>query len=141
MAPRLMLQEGSRAMTEHPNAELWRRAQAAFSSRDFSALREFWSDDIVYHFPGKRRLAGDYRGIQAVVAFFGELVATNVQITEVHDVLASDEHVVALVRGTVSRHDQEMSIDGANVYYVRDGKITEAWLLSTNEAALDEFLS
>jgi hypothetical protein len=128
-------------MQEHPNAELWRKGQEAFSRRDFDAVREVWADDIVYHFPGTSHLAGDHKGLQAVQAFFAKLVEMNVQITEVHDVLASDEHVVALVRATASRQGRELSLNQANVYNVRDGKVAEAWLLPTDQAALDEFLS
>ena len=115
--------------------------QAAFSRRDFDAAREFWADDIVYHFSGTSHLAGDHKGFQAVQALFAQLVEFNVQITEVHDVLASDEHVVALVRGTASRQGKQLTINQANVYNVRDGKITEAWLLPTDQSAVDEFLS
>jgi hypothetical protein len=128
-------------MQEHPNADLWRKGQEAFSRRDFDALRNFWAEDIVYHFPGASHVAGDHRGLQAVLAFFAKLVEMNVQIAEVHDVLASDEHVVALVRATASRPGKELSFHQANVYNVRDGKVTEAWLLPTDQAALDEFLS
>ena len=126
-------------MPEHPNAELWRRAQAAFSRRDIDALKEVWAEDIVYHFPGKSRLAGDHKGIEAVVALFAQLFKA-AQITEVHDVLASDDHVVALIRLTLSREGQGVSINQANIYHVRDGKLTEAWLLPTDQAAMDEFL-
>ena len=128
-------------MQEHPNAVLWRKAQEAFSRRDFDSLRESWAENIVYHFPGTSRLAGDHRGLQAVLAFFANLVEMNVQIAEVHDVLASDEHVVALVRATASRPGKELNVNQANVYNVRDGKITEAWLLPTEQSVMDEFLS
>ena len=129
-------------MPEHPNAELWRKAQAAFSHRDIDALREYWSDDIVYHVPGaRRRLAGDYKGLGAVVAFFAELMETGSQITDVHDVLTTDDHVVALIRLELRREGRELSVNLANIYHVLDGKITEAWLLSTDQAAMDEFLA
>ena len=128
-------------MEEHPNAVLWRKAQEAFSRRDFESLREFWAENIVYHVPGTSRLAGDHKGLQAVLAFFAKLVEMNVQMAEVHDVLATDEHVVALVRATASRPGKELNINQANVYNVRDGKITEAWILPTEQSVMDEFLS
>ncbi len=125
-------------MPEHPNAELWRKGQEAFSRRDFDSLKEFWAEDIVYHFPGASHIAGDHRGLQSVLAFFAKLVEMNVQVAEVHDVLASDEHVVALVRATASRPGKELSFNQANVYNVRDGKVTEAWLLPAEQTAVDE---
>ncbi len=128
-------------MAEHPNAELWRKGQEAFSRRDMDSLRTFWADDIVYHVPGANPIAGDHKGLDGVLALFAKLVEMNVRIVEVHDVLASDDHVVALVRGTASRQGKELSLDQANIYHVRDGKINEAWLLPTDQRAFDEFFS
>ena len=65
----------------------------------------------------------------------------NARIVDVHDVLATGEHVVALLRTTASREGRELSMNRANIYHVRDGKITEAWLLTTDQRAADEFLS
>ncbi len=128
-------------MAEHPNAQLWRRAQEAFSRRDMDALRTLWADDIVYHVPGASPIAGDHKGLDAVLALFAKIVEMGIRIVDVHDVLASDDHVVALVRGTASRRGQQMSMNQANIYHVRDGKIAEAWLLPTDQLAFDEFFS
>ena len=128
-------------MAEHPNAELWRKGQEAFSRRDMDSLRTFWADDIVYHVPGANPIAGDHKGLDGVLALFAKLVEMNVRIVEVHDVLASDDHVVALVRGTAIRQGKELSLNQANIYHVRDGKIKEAWLLPTDQRVFDEFFS
>ena len=128
-------------MAEHPNAELWRKGQEAFSRRDMDSLRTFWADDIVYHVPGGNPIAGDHKGLDAVLALFAKLVEMNVRIVEVHDVLASDDHVVALVRATANRQGKQLSANQANIYHVRDGKITEAWLIPTDQRAFDEFFS
>ena len=128
-------------MPEHPNAELWRKGQAAFSRRDTNALKEVWSDDIVYHLPGTSHLAGDHRGIDAVQALFAQIMATGGRITDVHDVLAGDDHVVALIRLTLSRENRDLTVNLANIYHVRDGKLTEAWLLPTDQTVMDEILA
>ena len=86
-------------VVEHPNASLFRRGYEAFTSGDLDTLRETFSSDIVWHVGGRNRYTGDKRGIDNVLAFFVELT----QITDgtfrldVHDVLAKDEHAVALV--------------------------------------------
>ncbi len=56
-------------MAEHPNAELWRKGQEAFSRGDMDSLRTFWADDIVYHVPGNNALAGDYKGEDGVLQY------------------------------------------------------------------------
>jgi len=128
-------------MAEHANAELWRKASAGFVRGDVGTGRAFFSDDVVYHVPGANPLAGDYEGLEAVGALMLKFRQMNVRIVEVHDVLATDDHVVALPRGTASREGNELSLNQANIYNIRDGKITEAWLLPTDQRAVDEFFS
>ena len=131
-------------MAEHPNAELWRKGQEAFSRRDMDALRTFWADDIVYHVPGAHPIAGEHKGLDGVLAFFSklaELTEGTVRIVDVHDVFANDEHVVALLRFTASRQGKQLSWDQTHIYHISEGKITEAWLVATDQRALDEFFS
>jgi len=130
-------------MAEHPNAELWRKASLAFirGDADPSEARKFISDDVVYHVPGAGPLAGDHEGFEAVRALMLKIREKNLRIVDVHDVLATDEHVVALLRTTASREGRELSMNRANIYHVKDGKITEAWLLTTDQRAADEFLA
>ena len=129
-------------MAEHPNAELWRKASLAFiRGDDPSEARKFISDDVVYHVPGNGPFAGDHEGLEAVQALMLKIREKNLRIVDVHDVLATDEHVVALLRTTASREGRELSMNRANIYHVRDGKITEAWLLTPDQRAADEFLS
>jgi len=131
-------------MVEHPNAELWRKAQEAFSRGDMDTVRSTWADDIVYHVAGSSALAGDHRGKDGVLSYLAkaaELTAGTLRIAEVHDLLANDDHVVALVRLTAKRQGKQFTWNQANVYHVRNGKMTEAWALPPDPWALDEFLS
>ena len=46
-------------------------AQAAFyAGEDVSAVRDVLTDDIVWHVPGSNAIAGDHRGIDAVLDYF-----------------------------------------------------------------------
>ena len=132
---------------EHPNAELWRKASVGFvrgnvrGDGNLDQMRSFFSDDVVYHVPGANALSGDHEGLEAVAALMLKFREMNVRIVEVHDVLATDDHVVALVRGTASREGGELSLSQANIYNISDGKITEAWLLPTDQRAVDDFFS
>ena len=131
-------------MAEHPNVKLWRDAQEAFSRRDMDAVGRFLADEVVYHFPGISVLGGDHEGVDGVLAFFArimEVTERTFRIAEVHDILANEEHVVALLRLAASRGGKQFAWDQANIYHVRDGKITECWLSPSDQGALDGFLS
>jgi ketosteroid isomerase-like protein len=82
----------------HPDEEIVRRGYDAFSRGDMQTLRELFDPDVVWHTPGRSQLAGDHRGVDAVLGFFGrtmELTGGTFRV-EVHDVVANDEHVVGL---------------------------------------------
>jgi len=60
---------------------------------------------------------------------------------DVHAVFADDEHAVALVISTASRGGKTVTVDEAHVYHMRDGRVTEFWDASTDQAASDELMA
>ena len=97
-SPGLLASNWEETMAEHPNVTLIRDGYAAFAKGDLAALSDLFAEDLVWHVPGQSQLAGDYRGQEAVFAYFGKLM----EVTEgsfridVHAVLADDDHGVAL---------------------------------------------
>lgn len=55
------------------NVDTIRRGFEAFAAGDLDAIRDSMSPDVVWHAPGRSSLAGDYRGIDAVLGYFGQL--------------------------------------------------------------------
>lgn len=90
--------QGSIAMA-HPNEDLVREAFAAFGRGDLDALRnQYLEADVRFHVPGRSPVAGDHEGVDQVLALFGkffELSGGTLRL-ETHDVVANDEHAVAL---------------------------------------------
>ena len=60
---------------------------------------------------------------------------------ELHDVTASADHVVALVKAHATRGDQTCDYDTAEIFHIRDGKISERWAFSDDTARITEFFS
>lgn len=127
----------------HPNEELLRNGYAAFEKGDLDTLRGLFADDIVWHSPGKGPLSGDYRGIEDVFGLFGKVLELSGGTfrNEIHDILADDEHGVALVTATGERKGKTLNDKQAHVFHVRDGKVTEFWLQTFDLYTNDEFWS
>jgi ketosteroid isomerase-like protein len=129
-------------VAEHPNVARIRDGYAAFAEGDFAALTDLLAEDLVWHQGGRSQLAGDYRGREAVFGYFAKLM----EVTEgsfhsdVHAILADDEHGVALTVATASRDGRSMTANDADVMHLRDGKITEFWTSSTDPYAFDELI-
>lgn len=126
----------------HPNEERARKGFEAFSAGDLDTVRETLADDVVWHVPGRSQLAGDYRGKDEVFSFFAKLmdVSGGTFRIEVHDILANDEHVVALTRSTAEREGRQHETKGAQVLHVdSEGQVTESWFHPEDAYADDEF--
>jgi uncharacterized protein len=127
-------------VTEHPNVELARQGYEAFAKGDMATLSELIAADVVWHVEGAGPLSGTYRGRDEVFGFFGRLAQETAGTfrLDVHDVLANDEHSVALCVLSATRGGRSLEMPVANVSHVRDGKITEFWAATTDpQAAID----
>jgi uncharacterized protein len=128
----------------HPNEDLVREGFAAFGRGDMDALRkQFFADDIRWHVPGRNPLAGDYEGPEQVIQYFTRVFeATGGTLgIELHDVLANDNHAVALYTVSGERAGKQLTDNEVLVYHFRDGKVSEAWTHATDQYAADEFFS
>ena len=114
---------------------------ARLGERDYEAVMSYLADDIVWHTPGDNPLSGDYQGKDAVLALFGRLFQETGGTfrADVHDLLANDDHGVGLVTVTARRGDRSLTVNDVNVFHLRDGKVTECWIASTDQQAEDEF--
>ena len=130
-------------MAEHPNAKLIRRIYDVGSAGGTDWAAEAMADDIVWHVPGRGAYAGPHRGKDAVLAFFSRVIpGLETFKIEVHDVVATDEHVVALVHYDHRRDGHAFSQLGAEVFHVNEaGKITAFWALIDDTSAFDEFFA
>ncbi len=128
----------------HPNEDLVRAGYAAFGAGDIESLRETYFDPgIVWHFPGNNPFSGDFEGIDAVIGWLGrsfEASGGTISI-ELHDVLANDEHAVALAHVTAQRNGKSLDDSGVQLFHVSNGKVTEVWTYSADQAASDAFWS
>jgi ketosteroid isomerase-like protein len=107
------------------------------------AFHQIFAEDITWHVPGRGPLAGDYKGIDGVIGYFGrsmELSGGTFRV-EVHDVLANDAHVVGLHTSTGEREGKSLHDDGALVFHVGGGKVHEVWQLFGDMYASEEFLA
>jgi uncharacterized protein len=125
--------------TEHPNAELIRESFSALERGDSKWLEDHLADDVVWHVGGNSRAAGQYQGKDAAMGFFTAGTGGSNSV-DVHDVLANDDHTVVL--GTahlVAPDGDRVDYRFVNVFHVQEGKVTEVWGMSENDAETDPF--
>ncbi len=130
-------------MADHPNATLLRKGYEAFGAGDMATITELFREDVVWHLAGNNPLSGVHRGRDAVFAIFAKTtqLSGGTFKVDVHDVLANDEHAVALTRATASREGKQYDSLDTDVYHVSGGKVTEWWSFAEDQRLADEFWS
>jgi ketosteroid isomerase-like protein len=108
----------------HPGEETIRRAYAAINAGDPTALASEFTRDAVWH-GGESAITG----ADAIARLVGQLreASGGTLRIELHDVLANDEHAVALQTTRAEREGRSLVDRVVYVFHLRDGKIAEAW--------------
>jgi uncharacterized protein len=128
-------------MADHPNLDLMRRGYAAYTSGDLETIGQLLADDVVWHVSGRSPLSGDYIGKEQVFGFFGKLqeLSDGTSRVEVHDLLADEEHGVAIVTQSGTRNGRSYEGRVTHVLHLRDGRVTEFWDAYVDQYTADEF--
>ncbi len=127
-----------------PNEDMVRAASAALGRGDLSTLQDqFMADNIVWHIAGTGPLAGDYAGVAQVMGVLGKIteLAGGTVRPELHDVLVSSDHTVALTTIRAERAGRQLKLNLVRVIHAENGKATEVWTQSADPAAAAEFWS
>jgi len=126
-------------MAEHPSATLIREGLGALNRGDIPAMADMLADDVEWHEIGR---ADPIRGKAALAALYGGAAVPDSEISaELHDVVANDDHAIALVQATARRGGRTLTYRTAEIFHVRDGKVTARWAFSDDTAAINEFFA
>jgi ketosteroid isomerase-like protein len=129
---------GDMTMGEHANATVIRQMMDAMGRGDMQAASDALADDVVWHEIGRSEPRRGKAELQAAMSGG----ASDYTITAaVHDILASDDHVVALVDATATRGGAAFRYRTAEICHVRNGKIVERWAFSDDTAAIVAFFA
>lgn len=135
--------EEEHPVADHPNVALVRRAMQAMTETDMSkaeaemaVVDDFMADDIVWHEIGR---AEPRRGKDELRASMMESMGSVSIAYDLHDVIANDDHVIALGTATATRDGASFTYRTAEIFHIRDGKATERWAFSDDTAAILSF--
>jgi ketosteroid isomerase-like protein len=132
-------------MAEHPNVALVRRALQAMTEQDMSKAQQemaivdaFMADDIVWHEIGRTE---PRRGKDELRAAMMSGAQDYSIAYEIHDVVANDDHAIALGTATATRGDATLTYKTTEIFHIRDGKATERWAFSDDTATIVAFFA
>jgi ketosteroid isomerase-like protein len=111
-------------MSEHPDVALVRRGYQAFATGDVETLSEVIAEDATQYQPGTVAMAGEHKGRQAILEFYGRLAAETDGTfrAELQNLYTDGKGcVVAVHRSTGQRAGKQLDAGTVLIFTVRDG--------------------
>ena len=126
------------------NAERLVQAMGLISQGEVERFGEILlADDVVWHWPGRSSVSGEYRGRTAalgLLAGFVELTANRLQV-EPMDMLEGKDHLMSFTHITAQRDGDRLDVVMADAMrFGDDGRVVEFWTLSNDQEAVDRFI-
>ena len=134
----------TRAEAERVLARLHAAQGAFYAGGPPEPLHDVLTDDIVWVVPGRNAIAGEYRGIDAVIDYFTRRRELADGSFRMHpgDLLVGDgDHVAVLTDGTATIDGVEHRWSTVGFYRLRDERVAACWLLALDAAAFDAIWS
>jgi ketosteroid isomerase-like protein len=124
--------------TSDASVKLIRDSLDALNRGDVEAAAAFLADDVEWHEIGR---AEPIVGKAALAARYGAAIPGWEITAELHDVLANDDHAIALVTATAGMGGRSFTYRTAEIFHIRDGKIAARWAFSDDTAAINAFFA
>jgi ketosteroid isomerase-like protein len=125
-------------------AERLTEAMALISHGDVEGFGDLLlADDVVWHWPGRSAVSGDYHGRAAALGLlmgFHQLTANRLQVMPL-DILEGDNHLMSFTHVTAESGDGKLDVIMADAMRFDDsGRVVEFWTLSNDQRAVDAFI-
>jgi uncharacterized protein len=117
---------------------------ALYAGGDPEPARAVLTEDVVWRVPGRNAIAGEYRGIAAVMDYFlrrRDLADRSLRLHPGELLVGEGEHVAMLTDGTAAIDGVEHRWSTVGLYRLRGERIAACWLLPLDPVAFDEIWS
>jgi ketosteroid isomerase-like protein len=104
-------------------------------------LRAVLTDDIAWHIPGHNDIAGEYRGIEAVMDYFArrrDLARRTFRMYPGEVLVGDGDHVAVLTDGAAQIDGVERRWSTVGLYRLRGERVAECRLLPFDARTFDE---
>jgi ketosteroid isomerase-like protein len=111
-----------------------------YAGGDDAPLRALLDPGVEWHVPGRNAIAGTYRGVEAVMAYFARRRDHAARTFRMHpgDVLTGDgDRVAVLTDGSATIAGREERWSTVGLYEIADGRIAGCRLLPLDPEAFD----
>jgi hypothetical protein len=129
---------------DNENLQVIKSLLTASAKQDWQAAGRHYTRDVKVHFPGRNKFSGDYTGLDGVSQLLTALWewTDGTLASDMHDILANDQHGVMMYTVTAKRGDRAISYRYIDVYHFREKLVSEVWGQPVGDVAeFDAFYS
>ena len=124
------------------NRALVKRMTEAFLRGDIATVKEYWSEDIVWYFPGRSMVAGVFHGKEAVVEHLSDASRLGARLELTPRAFFGDEQYGAvLYELNTTRNGKTLVETRVMLCTIVNDKVVEVRIYPQDQYALDEFWS
>lgn len=124
------------------NIETAKAYIAAVQTGDQAALGNLFDPNVVWHQPGNNAFSGTKNGMAELGAMLGgmmEASAGTFAINKVNRYLANGDLIAIEIEFTGQRDGLKLAQPGIDLLRIKDGKVVEVWLFSSDPQQEDAF--
>jgi uncharacterized protein len=127
----------------HPNEARLRDAMEAGLRGDMEPMRAISDSKMVWHVSGRGPLSGDLNGLDAVMAWGGQLFERSggTWKEELLEVMANDDSAFMRTTYRATRGGRSIEDYSVNVFRIQNGKVVECWVYFGKPYDFDNFWS
>jgi len=127
----------------HPNEARIRNALEAALRGDMDPLRSLSDPKMVWHVSGRGPLSGELSGLDAVMAWGGQLFERSggTWKEDLLEVVASDDAAFMRTTYRANRGGRSIEDHSVNVFRFHGGRIVECWVFFGKQYEFDDFWS
>ncbi len=125
------------------NEALIRSTYDALSRGDMPAMHLLFTPDSVSHIPGRNPLSGDKLGVDALIEYFGELMARSegTLIVDLKHAFADDTFGAGIHHETGQRGGRVLDTPNVVVFRLEGDRVAETWVHYYDQNIADAFWS
>ena len=104
---------------KHPNSQILEKLYADFQNGRFDQMLSACADNATFQIAGKSQLAGKFTKADFVPRYAAKV--KELGSFEVHDIMASDRHGIALTSSTFSKNGEKVTSRTVHVWRFENG--------------------
>jgi ketosteroid isomerase-like protein len=123
-------------MSENSSVARYRQAFEAMSSGEMDGWADSVAEDVVWWEIGASEPVRGREALMKQMQFMGDFDVS----VDLHDVAASDDHLIALLDVTAKKGDETLNYRTAEIHHLNQaGQVSERWAFSDDTAAIIDF--